>query len=162
MLTKDRLMELLHYDQFTGVFTRQIKISHNAKVGDIVGCNSRGYLVSSIDGKLYFLHRLAWLYMYGKFPYGYIDHIDGNKSNNAICNLRDVSNAINTQNTHVARNCNKSTGLLGATLNKRNGRYRAQIKIDGNNIYLGDFDFAEDAHKEYISAKRKYHKGCTI
>jgi hypothetical protein len=162
MLTQERLKELFRYDSGTGDFFRLVTTSHNAKEGDIAGCNSRGYLVFSIDGKLYFAHRLAWMYMTGSMPDKHIDHINGIKNDNRFANLRDITNALNTQNTRVARPCNKSTRLLGATLDKRRGIYRAQIKLNGKNIFLGDYQTAELAHSAYIEAKRKLHEGNTL
>ena len=97
--------------------------------------------------------------MTGKMPEKVIDHINGNKKDNRFSNLRDVTNQANTQNTKKARNCNKSTMLLGATLDKRRGVYRSQIKVNGKNIYLGDFKTPELAHAAYVEAKNKYHEG---
>jgi|SRR6516164_945273 hypothetical protein len=158
MLTQERIKELFSYDPETGLFTRLIDRSHNAKKGDIVGSNSRGYLVIYVDGRLYFAHRLAWLYMIGSFPVYTIDHINGDKKDNRFSNLRDIPNSINTQNVHCARSCNQSTGLLGATLDKRRGKFRSQIKVNGKNIFLGDYATAQEAHAAYIQAKRIYHK----
>lgn len=155
MLTQKRLKELILYDSETGIIKR---ISN----GKPILTNSRGYVVVYVDGRLYFAHRLAWLYMTGNEPENQIDHIDGIKNNNKFSNLRDVTNAINTQNTHKARPCNKSTGLLGVTANKRDGTFKAQIKINGKNLYLGDFFNPELAHAAYITAKRIYHKGNTL
>ena len=157
-LTQELLKKLFHYDPEVGVFIRKVS-SSNAKAGSIAGCNSRGYLVISVENKLWFAHRLAWLYMTGKMPEKVIDHINGNKKDNRFSNLRDVTNQANTQNTKKARNCNKSTMLLSATLDKRRGVYRSQIKVNGKNIYLGDFKTPELAHAAYVEAKNKYHEG---
>lgn len=162
MITQERLKYLFRYDPDTGDFLRLITTSHNAKEGTIAGCNSRGYLVFSIDGSLNFAHRMAWLYMTGELPLNHVDHINGVKSDNRFSNLRDVTNAINTQNTRTARPCNASTKLLGATVDKRRGTFRSQIKINGKNIFLGDHSTAEKAHAAYIEAKRKIHKGNTL
>lgn len=162
MITQERLKYLFRYDPDTGDFLRLITTSHNAKEGTIAGCNSRGYLVFSIDGSLNFAHRMAWLYMTGELPSNHIDHINGVKSDNRFSNLRDVTNAINTQNARTARPCNASTKLLGATVDKRRGTFRSQIKINGKNIFLGDHSTAEKAHAAYIEAKRKIHKGNTL
>lgn len=159
MVTQERLQELFDYSVIDGRFTRKITMAVNAKKGDIAGCNSRGYLVISVDGVLHFAHRLAWMYVHGAMPLMFIDHINGIKNDNRIANLRDVPNQHNTQNISAARNCNKSTKLLGATLDKRRGVYRSQIKVDGKNIFLGDYKTADLAHSAYINAKKKYHKG---
>jgi hypothetical protein len=152
MLTQERLKQLIEYDPDTGVITR-------ISTGMAVTTNSRGYVVVYVDGKLYFAHRLAWLYMTGNFPEFMIDHKDGIKNNNRFSNLRDVTNATNTQNTHHARPCNNSTGILGVSIDKRRGTYRAQIKVDGRNIYLGDFDDPNLAGEAYNNAKKIHHSG---
>lgn len=162
MLTQERLKEVFNYDQLSGEFSNLSDRSTNSKKGDISGTNSRGYLVIYLDKKLYFAHRLAWLYVTGEMPSNHIDHINGIKNDNRFANLRDITNAINTQNTRNARPCNQSTKMLGATIDKRRGTFRAQIKLNGKNIYLGDYPTAELAHSAYVEAKRKHHIGNTL
>lgn len=114
MLTQDRLRELLHYDPDTGVFTN-IKPRHRVKVGDIAGSNSgKGYLQIQIDQKRYSAHRLAWLYTYGRFPEEFIDHINGNPSDNRIVNLREVTQRENLQNRkkQVRQDISIPTGVM--------------------------------------------------
>lgn len=96
-----------------------------------------------IDLKLYQAHRLAWLYVYGSFPSGEIDHINGIKLDNSIVNLRDVNHSINMKNTK-RRKDNKS-GYSG--VNFRRGLYVARVQIDKKRVFLGNFDNAIDAHK---------------
>ena len=77
MLTQDRLKELFNYDSATGVFTRIKTTSSRAMKGFIAGSvSSHGYLRIRIDGRVYFAHRLAWLYEFGEFPLGIMDHIN--------------------------------------------------------------------------------------
>jgi hypothetical protein len=160
MITAERLRELVHYCPETGVFTH-LQSRGRVRPGIPAGCPSNGYIVIRLDKVLYGAHRLAWLYVHGHFPNADTDHIDGNKSNNRINNLRDVDRSTNLQNQKRASTRNKSTGLLG--VNKReNGSFRAYIKINGKIVSLGTFDNAEDAHEAYLSAKREHHKGCTI
>jgi hypothetical protein len=113
-------------------------------------------------GKRYYAHRLAWLYEYGEFPEKIIDHIDGNRTNNSIHNLRDVSQALNSQNQKEAR-IDNGTGYLGVTFDKRprTAKYRARIGITGcaKRICLGYFETPELAHLAYLDAKRKLHPG---
>lgn len=123
---------------------------------------SDGYVVIMIDGKSYQAHRLAWLYIYEKWPDNMIDHLNTIRDDNRITNLRDVEHNINIQNQRRAQKNNKSAGLLGVTFNKLAQKYVAQIKLNGKNKYLGLFDNAEDAHEAYLEAKRQYHAGCTI
>jgi hypothetical protein len=112
-LNADRLRELVAYDPETGIFTRKIVISKVGSVGDVLGfVTNQGRLEISVAGKIYFAHRLAWLYMTGEWPQHTIDHIDGCPANNRLDNLRDVPHATNTENVRRARSNSKS-GILG-------------------------------------------------
>jgi hypothetical protein len=160
MLTQQRLKELLHYDPENGVFTWKVGRG-NMKPGSLAGVlSSHGYRVISIENKPQYAHRIAWLYMNGEWPTHQIDHIDGNRSNNAFANLRDVPRAVNLQNMRRAMPFG-STGLLGAH-KARNGRFTSCISADGTTKNLGAFKTPEEAHAAYLSAKRELHVGCTI
>jgi hypothetical protein len=100
--------------------------------------------------------------MYGKWPEGEIDHINGNKADNRICNLRDVDRSTNQQNAKKAQSNNKSAGLLGVSLHKSRNKFRAQITYDKKRHHIGYFDTAELAYAAYLSEKRRRHAGCTI
>jgi hypothetical protein len=154
MLTQARLKELISYDPETGIMRR-------ISTGKIAGNNTRGYLQMMVDGVPGLAHRFAWLYVHGKWPDGNIDHIDGNGHNNRLENLRDVTQAINTQNNRKARS-NSQSGFLGVIFDKSRGLYRAEITLNGKNKYLGRFGTPEEAHEAYLQAKRAIHPGCTI
>ncbi len=162
-LTAARLRELLHYDAQTGAFTWLAPTSKRMKVGDVAGYldRSTGHVRIEIDGKNFYAHRLAWLYMTGGWPSREIDHINGIKSDARYKNLRDVTHAVNTQNLRRAKRNNR-TGALGVHLRKKGGMPRAVITTDGKKTDLGSFDTVELAHQAYITAKRQHHKGCTI
>ena len=160
-----RVRELLHYDPNTGIFTRKVRTAQRHKVGDradflIVGGNAEGYCRVSFDSERYLAHRVVWLYVHGKWPELDIDHINGNKSDNRLDNLREVDRSTNLQNLHVAKKSNK-TGLLGVYLHTQ-GRYVARIQINGKGRYIGIFDCPKEAHEAYLVEKRKLHEGCTI
>lgn len=160
MLTHERLKEIFHYDPITGIFTRKIKCG-NKSAGSIAGGSRKdGYLQIGVDDGRYLSHRLAWLYMTGDLPKNHIDHIDGNRKNNAFSNLRDVTRQINLQNLKRAQKNNKSTGLLGVTA--YGDRFIAQITINSKQKYIGIFSTPEEAHDAYLKEKRKHHEGCTI
>ncbi len=159
MLTQARLKEILSYDHETGIFTH-LQNRGRAKSGGIAGSGPYdGYLVTGIDGKVYRCHRLAWLYMTGSWPDGETDHIDGNRSNNAFANLRDVSKARNLWNKKAAH-INNKTGFLGVSMKK--GRYIAQIQVNNAGLHIGCYDTAEQAHEAYLRVKRELHDTCTI
>lgn len=157
-----RLRECLFYDPETGVFIWQVvRSGGRAKPGVQAGAkpNVYGYIKIGIDGQWYPAHRLAWFYVYGEWPKKFIDHIDGQKTNNRIKNLRDVSTSVNMQNRKIAPS-HSVTGLLGATPSR--GRFQSTIKDGDGHKFLGRFDTAEEAHQVYLTAKRKMHEGCSI
>jgi hypothetical protein len=86
------------------------------------------------------------LWIYGSFPNGVIDHIDGNPSNNRINNLRDVSARQNGQNRKEHRNGK----LVGTSYNKRDSIYQARISLNGKSKNLGSFKTEIEAHEAYI------------
>lgn len=158
-LTAERVRELLDYDPETGIFTRRTdRGSHKAGT---VACFKKPnhYLGVSIDDKQYLAHRAAWLHYYGKWPDHFIDHIDGNRSNNRIANLRDVPATINQQNQKRPQ-WNNKVGMLGVMATR--GGFVARIFVEGKAIHLGQFPTAELAQAAYLGAKRAIHKGCTI
>jgi hypothetical protein len=160
MLTQDILKQMLHYDSNTGVFTWICDSGKNKIAGKIAGTKTyQGYVQIKIKGSIYRAHRLAWLYTTGQNPADQIDHIDGNKANNAISNLRDVNGVTNKQNMRSPRKDNKA-GALGVA--KKRNKYRAQIKVDEKIIHLGVFSTIAEASSAYINAKRRLHEGSTI
>ena len=153
-LTAERLRALMHYDSGTGEFHWIVNIS-NVKAGSFVGTQSKddGYIRTSISGKRYLLHRLAWLYVNGGWPSKQIDHINGNRSDNRFSNLREASNAQNCQNI-VVRPTNPS-GFLGVS--RHENKWRAAISVDGKRRHLGRFDTPEAAFAAYSKAKADLH-----
>ena len=107
-----------------------------------------------IDGKEYKAHRLAWLYVYGIWPKLYIDHINGIRDDNRICNLRDVSNRENAIN----RSYHRKGKLAGASYHKQKGKWRATIRINGRYTHLGLFETKEEAHLFYMKKKEDIDK----
>lgn len=158
-LTAARLRELLNYDPETGIFTWR-RSRHGVFAGAVAGAPGRqGYILFQLEGLTRQAHRLAWLYVYGKWPEHNIDHINGTRHDNRIANLRDVPQAINAQNQRKAMSNNKS-GLLGVS---KNGRYwAATIRIGGKTFHLGVHRKPEDAHAVYLTAKRLIHEGNTL
>lgn len=158
-ITAERALEVFSYDAETGVITRNVD-GLKSKKGDVVSGsgNSRGYKRTTLDGERIYLHRLAWLLHYGKWPNQEIDHIDGDRSNNAIGNLRDVSHSVNMQNLKSPLKTNK-TGLLGVSVAGWCGRYQATILVSGKQRHLGYFNDPKEAHAMYMKAKKELHMG---
>lgn len=153
MVTQERLKELFRYDPETGILTRRITRNYNAKAGDIVGCaDKKGYLLAGVDGKTSKVHRIIWMLTYGYWP-NIIDHIDGDKTNNAISNLRDVTNALNLKNSK--RQTNNKSGLSGVFWNERKNKWLAYIGSKKTRIYLGTYSTIFEAAAVRISAQNK-------
>lgn len=158
-ITAERLREVLDYNPETGLFLWKMAFCRKVRVGASAGCSYGGYKHISVDKRLYRAHRLAWLYVHGEWPAGDIDHINGNRSDNRIANLRDVSRRVNLQNIRDPKPSNKS-GLLGAS---KNGKFwAAVIRTNGKRLFVGNFPTPEQAHHAYVEAKRRMHEGCTI
>ena len=153
MVTHKRLKELLNYDPDTGVFTRKLYVRGH-KVGEVVGFDWNGYRGIKLDGKGYQAHRLAWLYVYGEHPKHEVDHINCNKMDNRIANLRDIPKNKNREN-QIAPYKNNKLGVQGVSMHR--GKYKAQIQIAGVVTYLGVHETLEAAKQAYIDAKKKYH-----
>lgn len=118
----------------------------------ITNKDHKGYIIVQliIEGKRHYIraHRLSWYLHYGHLPNNSLDHIDGNKSNNQIDNLRDV--------THQQNMWNKIT-TKGYYWNKMKNKFHAQIRIDGKLIFLGLFQTEQEARNAYLKAKEIYH-----
>jgi hypothetical protein len=156
MLTADRLRELLDYNPTTGIFTWVRKRRPRIQAGDVAGTmKARWYVIIEIDGKKFFAHRLAWLYVHGEWPSSDLDHVDTVKSHNWIANLRLATKTQNNANSH-ARGHNKS-GLKGVNWFPRAGKWRAAIRFAGKNKHLGLFTTPEAAHAAYIDAAKRLH-----
>ena len=147
MLTNESLREYLRYDQLTGEFT-WLKDRRSSKVkGTIAGYKEKhGYIIIRVNSKNYKAHRLAWLYVYGNWPKGQIDHINGIKNDNRIINLRDVNSRLNMQNKPIHR----TKRLVGTTFNKQHNSWKAQVHFNGKKIHLGYFNTEKEAHIKYM------------
>jgi hypothetical protein len=148
-----RVRELLHYDAETGKFTWLVSRRYVVKAGDEAGCvKSAGYRYIQIDGKAYRSHRLAWLITHGCWPSLVIDHMNGNKDDNRIANLRDVTKQQNACNNNLQRQ-RTSSRFPGVSLRKKTGKWGAYLTRDNKTKALGVFDTEEEAHAAFIAAR---------
>jgi hypothetical protein len=140
MITQDYVRELFHYKD-GGLFWKTHR--KGVRAGSMAGTRcSNGYLHATIDRKLYLAHRLIFLYHHGYLPENDIDHIDRNRSNNKIENLREVSKSCNSRNSMQQNST--SSGVKGITWNKHTQKWKAHIATDGTSKYLGYYsDFTE-------------------
>jgi len=159
-MTAEELRNLLSYNPDTGEFIWIVRPSKAVKAGDVAGIvDKKGYRTIGIKRKIYKAHRLAWLYVHGKLPNGVIDHINGDKSDNRIENLRDVFFDGNSQNVRKPNIRNKS-GFMGVIWYQN--KWRANITVNSKTRWLGDYATPEEAHAAYLGAKRLHHAACTI
>jgi hypothetical protein len=154
-MNQTKLHELLHYDTETGVFIwRQSR--HGVAQGQIAGSIGRyGYWSITLDHKRYLAHRLAWLYVHGKWPADCIDHINRIRTDNRLINLREATRAQNRQNISLDRR-NKS-GARGVSFDYANKKWRASISVNGKAKNLGRYPSIEDAAAAYAKAALVFH-----
>ena len=154
-LTAEYLRSILHYDPETGIFTWKVSTSRRVKVGDVAGCsNGDGYLRLWLQSRLYLAHRLAWLYMNGEWPKDQLDHINRNRSDNRISNLREVTNKQNGQNK--SKSSNNTSGHAGVSWHKHGSKWQAHIKHNQKLIHLGCFNTIEEALSARKAAEKLY------
>ncbi len=160
-MNQEQLCELFRYDAGTGfIYWRQP--GKKRRMGVPAGHLKDGYVRVGINYRIYAVHRIVWMMNYGTWPLGEIDHINGDKRDNRLCNLRDVTHALNMQNQRRPLR-NSTTGLLGVSFNAKGKRkWRAQINKDNKKILIGSFLTAYEAHEAYLAAKRELHSTCTI
>jgi hypothetical protein len=149
----DRARHLLAYDASTGAVTWRVARGNKAAGTAAGNINADGYMAVGIDGKSYLLHRVVWAMEHGQFP-SVIDHINGDRLDNRLSNLRDVDVQANNDNKHVASRRSVS-GLIGASWDKKNKNWRSEAIIDGARVNLGRFPTAQQAHRAYLCAKGK-------
>lgn len=155
-LTVERVRQLLDYDPKTGRLVNRVSRGA-AKAGKPAGGYAlNGYRAVAVDGKRYFEHRLAWLYVHGVWPTGDIDHINGDRSDNRLSNIRDVPKKVNCQNLGGPKSHNQ-IGFLG--VRRMRNKFQARIVLDGKTSYLGTFATPEQAANAYVAAKLRLHAG---
>ena len=132
MITQQELRSIIKYDPGTGIFYR---ISNGKKTGSVMRV---GYIVVTIGKKFYLAHRLAWLYVHGEWPQLSIDHINMDKTDNRISNLRLASKSQNAFNTDKHRS---ASGIRGVYFQKNTKKWRVKF----GNRHIGYFDSKEEA-----------------
>lgn len=156
----DRLRQVLSYDAESGALTWRIGRKGLPAEKHVVRCkNKGGYVVVMVDRVLLRAHRVAWAIHHGRWPDGEVDHINGDRADNALANLRDVPKRLNAQNLRKAKTTNKC-GLLG--VHERDGVFLARVCVGGKTINLGRHKTAEAAHQAYLDGKRIHHPGSTL
>lgn len=149
LLSTDELRSLVFYNPENGQMTWR----DGQRAGYQVGYAKDGYRQAEFTGRRrFFVHRLAWLYAYGEWPPGFIDHANGDRSDNRIVNLRIATPTQNMAN----RRAQGGRTLKGIT-RAYGGKWRAMISIYGRQTVIGTFDTAEEAHAAYFKRAIEVH-----
>lgn len=145
---------LFLYDKESGLLTNKIKRNSRSCIGARVGwINESGYLITTAGGKKTRVHRIIWEMHFGEIPHGYeIDHINRNRSDNRIANLRLATR--HEQNLNLSKR--ESTDVTGVVFNKKDNRWQAQIGFKGKQIYLGQFKNKDKAISVRKEAENQY------
>lgn len=123
-------IDKLRYDKKTGDL---IWKNYRGREGKVAGTLKNGYVSVQLGRKQYLAHRLIWFINYGYFPESFIDHINRDKTDNRIENLREVTNQCNQRNSNTKTN--KSSGIRGVSFDK--GYWLARIKVDDKVKHVG-------------------------
>ena len=148
MLNQKTLKKYLDYDPETGIFKWKISNSNTVKIGDVAGyLRPDRYIQIKLLNKKYLAHRLAWLYINGKFPENQTDHINGVKNDNRIDNLRAVTNAENHRNRAMPKR--NTSGFIGVSWHKRYQNWQVIIQQTSYGYFKSKLDAVAKAEKVY-------------
>lgn len=154
-LTAERVRELLDYDPNTGIFKWRRLTRYHTR-GDKTGTRDKdGRLRINVDRHRCISNRLAWLYMTGEWPTGFVDHRDNDPTNDRWDNLRLASAIENGRNRGKTKR--NKTGFKGVSIHRRTGKFVAHINLGRRDKNLGYFDSAEEAHAAYCRAAAEIH-----
>jgi len=153
----EELRRLFDYDPETGVVTRKVAVNNNkAKKGDFVTSKDiKGYLRVTISGKRVKLHRVCYALYHGHDPYPMqCDHVNHDRTDNRICNLRLVTNQENQKNRSKIKS--NTSGVCGVCFHKTLKKWHAYIAANGKREHLGTFTNKADAIAARKAAEIKY------
>ena len=155
-ITIDELRARVSYDpesgQFTWLHSEKCRPSWNSRfVGKKALCapHSNGYLFGAIANQKLFAHRVAWALHHGQWPDGEVDHVNHDKTDNRISNLRVVQRTQNAMN--LSKSKRNVSGVTGVFKHSQTGRWQAQIRVGRTSIHLGSFESFDDA----VAARRQ-------
>ncbi len=151
-----RLLNVFGYNKDGSLFWKTKAGNGRIAAGTLAGypttCGGRKVMYQK---KAYWVHHIVWLMHNGNLPTQFVDHINGDRSDNRIENLRLCSQSENMQNR--SRHGIGESNLLGAH-KRRGGKWEAAITLRGQKQWLGVFSTAEEAHAAYLSAKKCVHQ----
>lgn len=158
-ITIEYVRSILDYDPGTGIFVWKPRPENDVKWNSrnsgkrAGGLDGRGYRKIKVLDCRVKEHRLAWFYTHGVWPDGFIDHINRQKDDNRLSNLRVVTNAENMRNTPLR---SLSPRTMGVTYHRRDNRYRAVITVAGKPMQLGSFKTFDEARAVRAAAEIQY------
>lgn len=159
MITAEQARELLEYSAETGIMTWKkgfVTTTKPSRIGKVAGYKMKiGYRTIPVAGERYYAHRLAWLLHYGEWPSGEVDHINGVKDDNRLCNLRMATGPQNKANRPKQRN--NTSGRKGVHWHKKARKWMVSVQVNGKQIYGGLFSDLEIAHAEYVRMSTLYY-----
>jgi hypothetical protein len=141
-----RLLDYIVYEPTTGIIRLRNQYNRSFN-GSVAGFKDKdGYIVIGIQGKIYKAHRLAWLSIHGDIPDDtQVDHINGIKDDNRLCNLRLATRSQNKHNTRLQSN--NTSGIKGLSFNRQRNKWVARVTIKGTVHHLGMFTVKATAEK---------------
>jgi hypothetical protein len=152
-LLKDLLHELFEYRD--GCLLWKNSLGNQVLAGDSLGTTrTDGYLQGRVNGKIHRVHRLIYLYHYGYIPQC-IDHIDGNRSNNLIENLRSADRSQNNFNQRISSK--NTSGVKGVHWNKAKQKWMASCKSYKKSKHFGYYPSLEEAKFAIESFRKIFH-----
>ncbi len=155
MITCEEARAALDYDPETGVLVWRINRKSNKVKGMPAGwLSEKGYICLCYNNIDYLAHRIIWLIYYGQWPNKQIDHINQDRSDNRISNLRDVSALENNRNHRLHKT--NTSGVMGIYWDKQKRKWRARITVNGKKKSLGLFNDWLDA----VSARKAAENKC--
>lgn len=153
---QQRLREIFQYDANDGSFRWLKKKPMGPHRGGVAGSrNSSGYYLLTVDGERHYAHRIAWRWFYGDDPATFIDHINGDKGDNRISNLRLCTMSENMRNAKKRKT--NTSGVIGVWFDRRSGKWQAEILVNYKKTYIGSFSDLGDAASARREAEIKYH-----
>jgi hypothetical protein len=161
-MTLESARRRLSYDPATGVFTWLVDLGNGRpKAGSEAGTlTKKGYRVIRCGGRRYFAHHLAWFFVHGDMPAdgAEVDHVNRNRDDNRIDNLRLATRVQNMRNMRNLKNRNLTSKYKGVHLHRQTGKWAAQIRpAPGLHKHLGLFRTEQEAAAAYDAAARRFH-----
>lgn len=151
----DRLKELFEPDFENGLLYRKVRQSNNP-AGTLAGSrNKQGYMRVGIDGRQEYTHRILWAMYHNEMPNDTLDHIDTDRSNNRIENLRIATQSQQCHNMNIPKH--NTSGVKGVSFCKLTGKYRAELKFKRVRVFDKKFNTIEEAKEALILARKEFH-----